>query len=65
MPTEMSASAATALHGSMTAPSARRIAERITPKTGFMNPKTETRDTGFTRSRSDQSEYAAAEMKPM
>ena len=33
-----------------------------TPKTGFINPKTETRLTGLTASRRDHSEYATAEI---
>ena len=42
-------------------PSPSNRAERITPKTGFMKPKTATLETGFSFSRIPQREYATAE----
>ena len=63
MPTLTRARAATATSGLTTLVSPSRTAESRTPKTGFMKPKTATRETGLAASVTDHREYAAAEMK--
>ena len=56
IPRLTSTRAATATMGLTTLVSPRRTAESSTPKTGFMKPKTATRETGFAASASDHSE---------
>ena len=56
MPRLTSTSAATATAGLTTSVSPRRTAESSTPKTGFMKPKTATRETGLAANASDHSE---------
>ena len=56
MPADTSARARPARTGSMLALSPRMRAESPAPKTGFMKPKTVTRETGFAESSIDQSE---------
>ena len=65
MPVLTRARATTARTGLTTLVSPRSRAESTAPKTGFMKPKTATRETGFAARAMDHSEYAAAEMKPM
>lgn len=63
MPTVISSSETIILRGEAELLSESRTAERITPKTGFMKPKTDIRDTGLYFRRMPQTVKAAAEMK--
>lgn len=62
MPPQTNSRATITVTGLVPAPSPSSSALSSTPKTGFINPKTETRLTGLTASRRDHSEYAMAEM---
>ncbi len=64
IPAATSSSAAAVLNGPAGELSESRSAERMTPKTGFIKPKTDTDETGLYFSRRLHSEKAAAEMKP-
>ena len=63
MPSTTSISDTVTLHGSAVLPSDKNNAESITPKTGFIKPKTDILDTGLYLRSIPHNENAAADIK--